>query len=122
MSIRFALCPVVWIALLAAGIAPARAADDDPFAAPVLGVRPRIFLRDDDRFEGLTVARLRANLDTPEFAGKLTGSGPFASTCSAVPPAAVTRIRIRVALSWRRLASNWRLTVAPPAMTTRLIC
>ncbi|MBM4016999.1 MAG: hypothetical protein FJ288_01515 [Planctomycetes bacterium] len=40
---------------------------DSPFTAPVLDVRPRVFIRSDD-FEGLTVAKLRAAAATPEFA------------------------------------------------------
>ena len=46
----------------------ARAADEDPFEAQVLNVRPRIFLRD-DAFEGLTIKKLRTRLQQPEFAG-----------------------------------------------------
>ena len=30
-----------------------------PFDAPILDVRPRIFIRDHDEFDGLTVAKLR---------------------------------------------------------------
>lgn len=46
----------------------ALAGEEDPFAAPILDVRPRIFLRDDDRFEGLTVRKLRERARGPEFA------------------------------------------------------
>jgi len=46
----------------------ARAAEENPFQAQVLDVRPRIFLRDDS-FEGLTVEKLRAATKEPEFAG-----------------------------------------------------
>ncbi len=45
--------------------ADAAAVDDGPFAAEVLDVRPRIFLRN-DVFEGLTIQKLRARLADPE--------------------------------------------------------
>ncbi len=55
----------------------ARAADPpNPFDAPVLNVRPRIFIRK-DAFEGLTVAKLRERVGSPEFAaarGKWRGT------------------------------------------------
>jgi hypothetical protein len=59
------------LALLAlAAAAPARADDaGNPFDAPVLEGRPRVFLRADDRFDGLTVAKLRANFASPDLAG-----------------------------------------------------
>jgi hypothetical protein len=61
---------VALVAALAASAA-ARTADpqDNPFDAPVLDVRPRVFIRADDRFEGLTIAKLRLNVRQPEFAG-----------------------------------------------------
>jgi len=43
-------------------------AEDNPFAAPILDVRPRVFLRRDN-FDGLTIAKLRAALGRPEYAG-----------------------------------------------------
>jgi len=46
----------------------ARAANENPFEARVLNVRPRIFLRR-DAFEGLTIEKLRTRLQQPEFAG-----------------------------------------------------
>jgi len=49
--------------------AAAIAAETNPFDAPVLPVRPRIFLRSDDAFAGLTVRKLRERVGTPEFAG-----------------------------------------------------
>ena len=55
------------IALVALAFLPAviaRAAEEYPFEAPVLNVRPRIFLRDDS-FEGLTIEKLRARLRRP---------------------------------------------------------
>jgi len=43
------------LSVFALGIAAsARAAEDNPFDAPILDIRPRIFLRR-DHFEGLTV-------------------------------------------------------------------
>jgi hypothetical protein len=60
----FLLLVPVW-----ATAATAPAADHNPFQAPVLEVRPRIFLRDDDRFAGLTVERLRKAVQGPELAG-----------------------------------------------------
>lgn len=44
------------------------AAGDNPFEAPVLDVRPRIFLRKDAAFEGLTITKLRERRKAPEFA------------------------------------------------------
>jgi hypothetical protein len=55
------------LACAAAGAAPPAATGEDPFDAPVLDVRPRIFLRA-DRFDGLTVAKLRQAAAQPEFA------------------------------------------------------
>jgi len=49
-----------------AGPSPSAAAN--PFDAPVLDVRPRIFLRTGE-FDGLTVAKLRQAARTPEFEG-----------------------------------------------------
>ncbi|HAK94067.1 MAG TPA: hypothetical protein DCM87_03425 [Planctomycetes bacterium] len=49
-------------------LSAAPAAGSSPFDAPVLDVRPRIFLRRDDGFEGLTVAKLRERVRAPEFA------------------------------------------------------
>jgi hypothetical protein len=45
------------------------ATDTNPFDSPVLDVRPRIFLRNDARFAGLTMSKLRERVGTPEFAG-----------------------------------------------------
>ncbi len=45
---------------------PPQAADANPFQAPILEVRPRIFLRKDG-FDGLTVAKLRRAAANPEF-------------------------------------------------------
>ncbi len=45
-----------------------RAAEENPFDAKVLNVRPRIFLRNEP-FEGLTIEKLRGRIDEPEFAG-----------------------------------------------------
>jgi len=63
MNLRVALA-VLWF--LPAVIA--HAVEEDPFEANVLDVRPRIFLRNDS-FEGLTIEKLRARLQEPEFAG-----------------------------------------------------
>jgi hypothetical protein len=49
-----------------AGVA-ALAAEDNPFEAPILDVRPRVFLRHDS-FEGLTIDKLRRAGSRPEFA------------------------------------------------------
>ncbi|MCH5373606.1 MAG: hypothetical protein JJ992_06485, partial [Planctomycetes bacterium] len=46
----------------------ARAAEENPFDAPVLDVRPRIFLRYEP-FDGMTVEKLLAQLDELEHAG-----------------------------------------------------
>ncbi len=46
----------------------AASAQDNPFAAPILDTRPRVFLRQDD-FEGLTIVKLREALGRDEFAG-----------------------------------------------------
>ena len=54
------------VPIRASGPAPA-ATEGNPFEAPVLDVRPRVFLRADG-FEGLTVAKLRQAAATPEFA------------------------------------------------------
>lgn len=40
-----------------------------PFDAPILDERPRVFIRQQDAFDGLTVAKLRQAAKTPEFAG-----------------------------------------------------
>lgn len=49
-------------------VAPARAADaQNPFQAPVVDVRPRIFIRKDS-FDGLTIDKLRQAAASPEFA------------------------------------------------------
>lgn len=63
------LCLVLGI-LTTDGAATAGSADDqdNPFTAPVLEVRPRVFLRQDD-FDGLTVAKLREAVRQEEFAG-----------------------------------------------------
>jgi hypothetical protein len=47
--------------------AAARAAEDNPFDARILDVRPRVFLRRDN-FEGLTVEKLRAAAGRPDLA------------------------------------------------------
>ncbi|MHC4177305.1 MAG: hypothetical protein ACYSWU_07355, partial [Planctomycetota bacterium] len=63
--------PLKWCALVVLSFLPgviARAAEEDPFQAQVLSVRPRVFLRSDS-FEGLTIEKLRASLKEPEFAG-----------------------------------------------------
>jgi hypothetical protein len=41
---------------------------ENPFDAPLLAVRPRVFIRKDN-FDGLTVARLREAVGRPEFVG-----------------------------------------------------
>jgi hypothetical protein len=46
----------------------ARAAEENPFDAEVLDIRPRVFLRKDS-FDGLTIEKLRAGWQEPEFAG-----------------------------------------------------
>jgi hypothetical protein len=51
----------------AASGAGAGAEAGSPFDAPVLDVRPRIFLRGDDGFEGLTAAKLRERAASAEF-------------------------------------------------------
>jgi len=51
-----------------ASAGPSPLAADNPFNTPVLDVRPRIFLRN-DRFDGLTVAKLRKAAQSPEFRG-----------------------------------------------------
>jgi len=57
-----------WTIMALALIATAARAQDTVFSAPVLDVRPRIFLRADEAFEGLTVAKLRKAAASPEFA------------------------------------------------------
>ncbi|MBN1418780.1 MAG: hypothetical protein JXP34_08380 [Planctomycetes bacterium] len=59
---------VFHLTALSLAVPPAAAADEDPFAARILDARPRVFLRDDDRFEGLTIRKLRDRAGTPEFA------------------------------------------------------
>ena len=59
--------PVLLFVLTVAGAA-LRAAEENPFDAQVLNVRPRVFLRNEP-FEGLTIEKLRARIDEPEFAG-----------------------------------------------------
>jgi len=54
--------------VLAGPGAGAGAAEASPFDARVLDVRPRIFLRN-ETFAGLTIEKLRARLDQPDFAG-----------------------------------------------------
>lgn len=54
------------LALLTAGSVSAAAAETNPFDAPVLDVRPRIFIRT-GAFAGLTVAKLRKAAGTAEF-------------------------------------------------------
>ena len=46
----------------------AQAAEENPFDAQVLGVRPRIFLRD-NRFDGLTIEKLRTRINEAGWAG-----------------------------------------------------
>ena len=58
---------VVMALLLATGAGQA-AERPSPFDAPVLEVRPRIFLRDDNHFEGLTLGKLREHVKSAEFA------------------------------------------------------
>ncbi|MHB1037734.1 MAG: hypothetical protein ACYC35_24930 [Pirellulales bacterium] len=62
------LRPAVFVACLFAASASCVAAEDNPFDASILDVRPRIFLRRDN-FEGLTVEKLRRTAASPEFAG-----------------------------------------------------
>ncbi len=59
--------PVLLFVLTVTGLV-LRAAEEDPFAAQVLDFRPRVFLRNEP-FEGLTIEKLRARIDEPEFAG-----------------------------------------------------
>ncbi len=56
------------LCVLAGAGAAVRAAEPGPFDAEVLDVRPRIFLRNEP-FEGLTIAKLVARIDQPDFAG-----------------------------------------------------
>jgi hypothetical protein len=48
----------------------ARAAEENPFDANVLEVRPRIFLRDKG-FDGLTIEKLRTRMNEPGWSGSL---------------------------------------------------
>jgi len=64
---------VTLLAILSMGRAgasgqPSSSAADNPFDAPVLDVRPRVFLRA-GAFDGLTVAKLRQAAQTAEFQG-----------------------------------------------------
>jgi len=63
---RLVAAGVLFVACLAAA-RPALAADLGPWDAPVLDARPRIFLRADGGFDGLTVKELRDRAATPEF-------------------------------------------------------
>ena len=63
-----AACLPAFISLALSAIALAADEPANPFNAPVLDARPRIFIRADDKFDGLTVARLRKNARTGEFA------------------------------------------------------
>lgn len=62
--------PVIFVILTLTDmlVSGSAAAQDNPFEAPVLSERPRVFLRNDD-FEGLTVAKLREALRRDEFPG-----------------------------------------------------
>ena len=64
ISNRCVLPLLVW-----AVAAACDAADDNPFSAAVTDVRPRIFFRADDAFDGLTLAKFRERLADPEFRG-----------------------------------------------------
>jgi len=64
VSPRVVLAAVLTVAAWAA----ASAAEENPFEAEVLDVRPRVFLRREP-FDGLTIEKLRAAVDQPEFAG-----------------------------------------------------
>jgi hypothetical protein len=65
MNTRFLLL-VLPPALLAV-LTTVQAAETNPFDAAVLDVRPRIFVRNDARFDGLTVPKLRERLRQAEF-------------------------------------------------------
>jgi hypothetical protein len=56
----------LWPALLTSGAQPC-AADGNPFNAEVIHARPRIFVRNEP-FEGLTIEKIRAQLEDPEAA------------------------------------------------------
>jgi len=56
------LCTLAWIK-------SAQAVEECPFEARVLDVRPRIFLRAGDDFDGLTIEKLRRHVKEPEFKG-----------------------------------------------------
>lgn len=63
------LCPVAgFLTIIGALNACLVRSEENPFAAPVLDARPRVFLRQDN-FEGLTVVKLREALRQREFAG-----------------------------------------------------
>lgn len=64
---RICLSTFLVLTLLVAVISPSRT-EENPFAAPIIDARPRIFLRGDDSFSGLTVAKLKKAAATPEFA------------------------------------------------------
>lgn|GEM_PF-2148804 len=65
------------LVLAVAAVASARAAEDNPFDAPVLNIRPRVFLRCDN-FEGLTVEKLRRAAGQSDLA-------PFREKWKATP-------------------------------------
>jgi hypothetical protein len=61
------MCATAALLLAIAATASTLAAEDNPFEAPVLHVRPRVFLRSDN-FEGLTVKKLRQAAGRPDLA------------------------------------------------------
>ncbi len=65
-AIRTGRRAAVLLALATGAAAAAAAPEANPFDAPVLDVRPRVFIRRGD-FAGLTVAKLRAAAGTAEF-------------------------------------------------------
>ncbi len=68
MSVPVSPRVVLAAVLTAAASAAASAAEENPFEAQVMDVRPRVFLRREP-FDGLTIEKLRAAVDQPEFAG-----------------------------------------------------
>lgn len=52
---------------LSATVARGSSGEENPFDAPILSVRPRVFIRADEAFEGLTVGKLRKARQQPDL-------------------------------------------------------
>ena len=68
LSVSHRTALVCWCVICGAAVSSAagKGRFENPFDAPVLDVRPRVFIRG-DAFDGLTVAKLRRAARQPEF-------------------------------------------------------